>query len=91
MYGAWSQLSYLWDLEEQRGEEHFKVTYKGGNASQKWRRQFLWGSGVVCCIETLLQVFLGTIKDLIGYHFFLYYCCFTCVVSIGIGKAKSTI
>ena len=44
MYSAWSQLSYLWDLEEQREGECFKVmiwcdtmqTTKGG--------QFLWES-----------------------------------------------
>ena len=30
-----------------------------------------------------------TVKDFIGYLFSLNYCCFTCLVSIEIGKAKS--
>ena len=30
-----------------------------------------------------------TVKDFIGYLFSLNYCCFTCLISIEIGKAKS--
>ena len=31
------------------------------------------------CIETLLQVLLGTVKDFIEYIFSLYFCCLTCL------------
>ena len=58
--------------------------------------QFLWERGVFimcyCCIETLLQVLLGIVNYFIGYYLFsLYYCCFTCFVSIEIGKTESAI
>ena len=46
MYSALSQLSYLWDLKEQKGGENFKVIIWGGNASHK-EGQFLWERGVL--------------------------------------------
>ena len=46
MDGAMWQLSYLWDLEEQRGGESFKVIIWGDNASHE-EEQFLWEGGIV--------------------------------------------
>ena len=39
----------------------------------------------------IIKVLLGTVKDFMGYLFSLYYCGFTCFVSIEIGFAKSVI
>ena len=58
------------------------------------RREHFNGKGVshYYCVETLLQVLLGTVSYFIGYYLFsLYYCPSTCFVSIEIGKAKSAI
>ena len=41
VYGSLLQLSYLWDLKEQRGGESFKVIIRGGNVSHK-EEQVLW-------------------------------------------------
>ena len=79
----------IWDLQEQRGGGHFKVFIWHGNASHKRgscngkrsSHYVIWTIEVLCYIETLLQVLLGTVKDFIGYLFFLYYCCFTCFLS----------
>ena len=78
----------MWDLEEQRGERGcFKVIIWGGNISNKRGGSF-YGEGWFALCNT---GFLGTVEDFIGYLFSLYYCCFTCFVSIENGKAKSSI
>ena len=45
MYCTLSKLSYLWDLEKQRGGESFKVIIWSDNASHK-EGQILWKRGV---------------------------------------------
>ena len=55
---------------------------------ERWASQFSLGGASEDCLEVCLT---STVKDFIGYLFPLYYCCFTCFTSIGIGKTKSTI
>ena len=94
--------NYVWCLvivvifKESRGAKRSEVRDTiiwCGNASHKGKRrgQYLWRMVVICCAETLLSVLQGSAKDFRRYVFSLYYCCFTCFVSIDIGKTNSAI
>ena len=89
MYGACWQLSYLWDVSSTEVWDALKSLF--GVEMQATRERLIWGRRVLCCIETLLLVLLGTAKDFTEYLFSLYYCCFNYFLSIAIDKAKSAI
>ena len=67
-----------------------QATREGSCNGKGSSHNVIWTIEVLCCMETLLQVLLGTVKDFIGYIFSLYFCCLTYFVSIiEFGKAKS--
>ena len=83
IYGIW--------MSKEVGELCFKVFIWNGKASQKSENQFLWEMGFSLCNTAItnFMVLLVTVKGFIRYHFLLYYCCFSCFISIGIWKVNS--
>ena len=100
MYGNLSQLSYSWDLNKQkqkRVENSLKSSVGMAMQTTREDQDYFYREGgssyyvIILCCETLLLVFRGTVKGYVGHLFSLYYSCFTCFVSIQIGKVKSAI